>query len=632
MPRRPPRTRNSTPSSRLSPATRMGIAWGAGALVVFLAIGLAHLGVDGAGARRSGGVAALVAGPLIVLFGKAAYLLPFSLGIVAFSFFWRTAQRAHVRLAVRSLSAVPLAACLLAGVDITFGHTDTLGGVVGRFFFSYLAQVLGTRLGVVAGLVLAALGTVALFGGKLDARGWLAPMRAWPIWRGLARVFTSAGRWLRAAIARRNTGTGGDPASRTSTDRPHASGVGTSSPFGHRGGVPRAPWAAGREVASDPTDETSYRPLPAPALDEPLPLDLLPDADAANPALDRLNEQLPALQRDIIDVIRRTTGVVLVSSGAGVRVGLNAILFEFAKREGQTVAVSNVERALRDIGVETGRAPVRVDISDAIRIELPLFDEERRFAPIKPLLAETMPVAGQPTSPPSYLIGRCQDGSPFQLEMAEARHVLVGGGTGGGKTVLLHSIIFGVAFRYRPSEVRLALADNKVFEFSQYRGLPHLWQGIVTTPDGFTNLVENLSDELQRRKQETARTGRVEFPIILTIVDEFSGYDSGKLVRLIAEARALNMLFVLATQHPTAEVISTSIKANLVTGIGFRTRDQSSSRLIIGVSDGTALRARGDCLVQAGTLTRVQAGWVTSPRERTPSDVGALMEHLCDAR
>jgi len=85
----------------------------------------------------------------------------------------------------------------------------------------------------------------------------------------------------------------------------------------------------------------------------------------------------------------------------------------------------------------------------------------------------------------------------------------------------------------------------------------------------------------------------------------------------------LKMVFVLATQHPTADVISTAIKANLVTSIAFKTRDQSSSRLIVGVPMRRRSRA-GDCLVQAGTLTRVQGGWVTGPRERQPSDIGAI--------
>jgi S-DNA-T family DNA segregation ATPase FtsK/SpoIIIE len=250
---------------------------------------------------------------------------------------------------------------------------------------------------------------------------------------------------------------------------------------------------------------------------------------------------------------------------------------------------------------------------------------ERRFVPIKTLLADTMAVAGRAIT---YLIGRQQDGTPFELDVREARHMLVGGGTGGGKSVLLHSIIFGIIFRYCASEVRLALADNKAIEFAQYRGMPHLWQDVVTTPEGFATLVGNLADELERRKRETVRTGRVDYPVIITIVDEFSGYDSDRLVRLIAEARAFNMFFVLATQHPTAEVVSTSIKANLMTGIAFRTRSGDGSRLVVGTSDATKLKTRGDCLVQASSLTRIQAGWVTGPRDRQVSDIGNLIEYV----
>jgi DNA segregation ATPase FtsK/SpoIIIE-like protein len=107
---------------------------------------------------------------------------------------------------------------------------------------------------------------------------------------------------------------------------------------------------------------------------------------------------------------------------------------------------------------------------------------------------------------------------------------------------------------------------------------------------------------------------------LVTIVDEFSGCDeSEKLIRLIAEGRAVRMYFVLATQHPTADVLPTSIKSNLNTAIALRTPAPSSSRMVIGCADATRLLGRGDCLVRfGGKLTRAQAGWVR------PADLGAL--------
>jgi S-DNA-T family DNA segregation ATPase FtsK/SpoIIIE len=334
---------------------------------------------------------------------------------------------------------------------------------------------------------------------------------------------------------------------------------------------------------------------------------------------------LPGMQQQIVDVVRRKTGLQLAPGPAAPVIGLNSITFEFLEREAQGISVRVLERIGQDIGVATGRDPVRCRTQGNISFEVPLFESERRFVPIKPLLLETMPGT---RAEPAYLLGRRQDGSPCELPMRDARHMLVGGSTGGGKTVFLHTLIAGVAFRYRPSKVRLALADNKIFEFSQYRGLPHLWQEVVTSPEGFSNLVENLWTELRRRKGLMTQNRNRSFPVLLTIVDEFSGYNSEKLVRLVAEARALNMYFVLATQHPTVDVVSGAIKANMLTGVSFKTRDHIGSRLIIGEPGALSLKQNGDCLVQSGTLTRIQAGWVTGPGDRKPSDLGALVNYL----
>ena len=115
----------------------------------------------------------------------------------------------------------------------------------------------------------------------------------------------------------------------------------------------------------------------------------------------------------------------------------------------------------------------------------------------------------------------------------------------------------------------------------------------------------------------------------MTFVDEFAGYDSTKLIRLIAEARGLGMHFVLATQHPTAEVISTAIKANLVTRVSFKTTGAAASHLVLGVGDAAALLPRGDCLVGTPSgMHRVQAGWVTGPDDQDDSDLATLQRHL----
>ena len=611
---------------------RMGLVFlAAGAVLLFLLGSMDATRTPTGGWRGSGiwsSLARLVGLPLLLLFGKAAYVLPLALIVVGIVDLGRFHYIVRARLTLRVLLAVPVLSILLTCVQRAFVHQPQLGGSFGDFFLRYLENFLGPFFGRVGGSIVSAGSVLFLIGispHRLAVGLRKAARSRWLFW------FTSLGRKgveivrHRGAVLSQRPELGCTYAPRRPDERPQPWTPNSRAAWNP--GLRAAPWinsVPGDVPAADP--ETVLRPLPAPAVDEPLPLEILPEPRSDDARIDRISREVISLQRRIIDVVRRIAGVDLVPFGAQPQIGLNSLRFEFAKEEGQVATVRNVARSLADIGVEIGRAPARVEIKDAIRVELPLFDDERRFVPIVPLLQETTAGSDQPIT---YLIGRFQDGHPCELDVHQARHVLVGGSTGGGKTVLLHSIVFGVAFRYPPSRVRLALADFKVFEFGAYRGLPHLWQEVATTTGGFANLVENLFEELQMRKRTLAGDAGATFPVLITIIDEFSGCASPKLIRLISEARALNMFFVLATQHPTAEVISTAIKANMVTGIAFRTQSHVGSRLIIGSSDATSLKTNGDCLVQTpSSLARVQAAWVTTPQDGEASDVRAVQANL----
>jgi S-DNA-T family DNA segregation ATPase FtsK/SpoIIIE len=384
-----------------------------------------------------------------------------------------------------------------------------------------------------------------------------------------------------------------------------------------------APETPGQSADDGLPCEAMLKPLPAPEPDLPLPLGILPAMAAADEDTSALTDKLAGMQRLITQVVGNTTGIDLRPAGSP-EVGLTAIGFEFEKSPGQTGSVNRLAGALADLGLALRRAPVRLAIGATVRFEVPLRSEERRFVPILPLLREVQPAPD--TDEVRLLLGRRHDGSPYELELTQARHILVGGSTGGGKTVLLHSMIFGLAFRYAPSAVRLALFDPKVFEFSRYKGLPHLWHEVVTTEEGYMCLVDNLADELERRKRARQADPMATFPALVTIIDEFRGFDCPKLIQIIAQARALRMYFVLATQHPTANVISTAIKANLTTGIALRVRDSTASRLIIGDQGAESLLPYGDCLVQGPDgLVRIQAGWV---RDAPDTDLPRLQAHL----
>jgi len=568
--------------------------------------------------------------PLFSLMGQAAYALPFFLLFVGISQFWDFFHLTRRRNIIRAFLSIPLLAALSTGLSKIFGWAPAQGGLIGLSYFDNLKNIGGPIMGWLFGMILIII--VGCFLWRITA-----PFKK--IWRFLKKAYPMLKRFAKKTIKlaqdahdRKIFPPKADHGSQSSSLPP------LKTPKSWQPSVFGQPTETTDRASLIPTtksfaaskeDEAEFLPLPDPDIKNPLPLEILPEPSDFNDFRDQLLTEIPIIQQKVAEIVKRTSHVNLRTAEISSALGLNSIALEYLRADGQSVPVRNVEKAVQDIGIAIGRAPVRIDIGTTVRVELPLLPEERCYVPIKPLLREISPSAPLSTSP-TYLIGRRQDGMPFELPIKNAKHILVGGGTGGGKSVLLHSIIFGIIFRYPPSQVRIALADHKAIEFSRYRGLPHLWQDVVTSPAGFTALVENLWNELQKRKQRIIQEPDIEFPLLLTIVDEFSGYDSNKLIRLIAEARALNMFFILATQHPTHEVISTSIKANLLTGIAFKTKTKSGSQLIIDCSDAVSLQGRGDCLVlsESGVLTRVQVSWVTSSKDRKESDIDALVQFL----
>lgn len=322
----------------------------------------------------------------------------------------------------------------------------------------------------------------------------------------------------------------------------------------------------------------------------------------------------------IQDAARRLSKIDLEPAGDPV-VGMTSIRFSFEKASGQSVSVTKVLDLSDDLSVETNRSPVRIFIDSTVNFELPLDEEERQFVPIKSLLLDADPV--KTNEDINYLIGRKQDGTVFELSAHSALHMLIGGATGGGKSVLLHTIIWGLIFRYPPSKVRLALYDHKIEEFAPYQNLPHLWQPVVTNEGGYHRLIKNLKAEITRRKLARRDDPDAKFTWLVVIMDEFRGLSNDTFVALIAEARSLQIRFVLGTQRAEKSFISTSIKANLPTGISFRVRNQMESRLIIGEPDACNLLPHGDCIVHSPSeMERVQAGWVKK------DDLKALRAHL----
>ena len=358
-------------------------------------------------------------------------------------------------------------------------------------------------------------------------------------------------------------------------------------------------------------EEESYEPLPLPSNDAPLAIEAISaPADESESPVGQVDTQIlvdleTAIKRTVKDVAK----VQLERLNEPV-IGMSTIRFDFSKVT-RDVSVKKLEGLSEDIGVATKRESVRITVSPSILIELSLDEEERRFAPIMPLLHEVASVDGG--APPRYLIGRTQAGEPYELNAEDSVHMLVAGTSGGGKSVLLHSIVWGLIFRYPPSKVRLIFYDHKAVEFSRYQGLPHLWQNIVTNQGGFYRMLDNVKRELAQRKQILKSDPEARFSWLVIVMDEFRGLTNDDFVHVVSEARAFQIRFILGTQRADKESVDTRIKGNLITNIALKTRNHTDSNMILGNSDAQHLLLKGDCIVRCGNgdEERIQAGWVT---------------------
>ena len=211
-------------------------------------------------------------------------------------------------------------------------------------------------------------------------------------------------------------------------------------------------------------------------------------------------------------------------------------------------------------------------------------------------------------------------GKPVVIDVAKMPHMLIAGTTGSGKSVCINTFICTILYTRAPQDVRFIMIDPKVVELSVYNGIPHLLTPVITEAKKVVRALAWLVDEMERRYQVLSRFGvrnidglnakiRSEnlpverMPYIVLIMDEFAdlmttvGKDIENYVaRLAAKARAAGIHLVLATQRPSSDVITGTIKNNFPARIAFTVSSSMNSRIILDEGGAEALLGRGDML------------------------------------
>ncbi|HEX5989984.1 MAG TPA: DNA translocase FtsK [Solirubrobacterales bacterium] len=246
--------------------------------------------------------------------------------------------------------------------------------------------------------------------------------------------------------------------------------------------------------------------------------------------------------------------------------------------------------------------------------------------------------AGRPekTSPLVAWLGKGIDGNAVWTDIAKMPHVLVAGTTGSGKSGCVNAILSSILMQASPNEVRLVLVDPKQVELNHYENVPHLLTPVVTSPRLAANVLSNLIGEMESRygimSEARARNlvelnrvrkkkGEAPLPHILCVIDELADLMmvapaevEDSIIRLAQKSRATGIHLVLATQRPSTDIITGTIKVNIPSRIAFAVSSQTDSRVILDQGGAEALLGQGDMLFRgAGTskLARVQGAFIT---------------------
>ena len=298
------------------------------------------------------------------------------------------------------------------------------------------------------------------------------------------------------------------------------------------------------------------------------------------------------------------------------------------------IKVKKVTELANDLAYALASTDIRILApipgKQAVGVEVP--NSRRRMVTLGDIYA------GRPekTSPLVAWLGKGIDGNAVWTDLAKMPHVLVAGTTGSGKSGCINAILSSILMQASPNEVRLVLVDPKQVELNHYENVPHLLTPVVTSPRLAANVLANLIGEMETRygvmgqartrnlaelNRVRIKSGEAPLPHILCVIDELADLMmvspaevEDSIIRLAQKSRATGIHLVLATQRPSTDIITGTIKVNIPARIAFAVSSQTDSRVILDQGGAEALLGQGDMLFRgAGTskMARVQGAFVT---------------------
>ena len=228
-------------------------------------------------------------------------------------------------------------------------------------------------------------------------------------------------------------------------------------------------------------------------------------------------------------------------------------------------------------------------------------------------------------------LGKSISGLPITGDLSSMPHLLIAGTTGSGKSVCINTIILSLLYKHTPEKCKFILIDPKMLELSTYEGIPHLLCPVITEAKRAASVLGWVVKEMESRYRLMTRVGvrnidgynekhKISMPYIVVIVDEMSdlmlvaGKEIENYIQKLSQmARAAGIHIIMATQRPSVDVITGTIKANFPTRISFQVTSKIDSRTILGEQGAEQLLGKGDMLFMssANRIVRIHAPYVS---------------------
>ncbi|HTH97860.1 MAG TPA: DNA translocase FtsK 4TM domain-containing protein, partial [Stellaceae bacterium] len=385
----------------------------------------------------------------------------------------------------------------------------------------------------------------------------------------------------------------------------------------------------------------------------------------ANAAVQKINEESLEKNARLLETVLEDFGVK--GEIVKVRPGPVVTLYELEPAPGTKTSrvvslADDVARSMSAVSVRIAVVPGR----SVIGIELP--NRQRESVALRELLEDDSYQSTQ--SKLALTLGKDIGGAPIVVDLARMPHLLIAGTTGSGKSVAINTMILSLLYRLTPDQCKFIMIDPKMLELSVYDGIPHLLSPVVTEPrkavvalkwtvremenryrfmsklgvrniEGYNQRLEQAriaGEELTRRVQTgfDPETGKPIYeeepydlnplPFIVVVVDEMAdlmlvaGKDIEAAIQRLAQmARAAGIHIIMATQRPSVDVITGTIKANFPTRVSFHVTTKIDSRTILGETGAEQLLGQGDMLYMAngGRVTRVHGPFVSDKEVET---------------